>query len=575
VDTAFFDTKFKQTLLGSFDSIDSELNGLLIKGDNFQVVNLLQDRYGSSLHTIYIDPPYNTEYDREVGNFIYKDSYDQSCWASMMADRLRMSRRLLASHGSFISSIDDNQVAILRLMGDEIFGRKNFVSNIAWKSRDSVSSDHIISRNHNYHLVYAKEIEGSNFGGYPLDADDYSNPDNDPRGPWKPVPLDANKPGGDTNYPIRNPNNGKDYYPPTGRSWAINSTDYQKLYDDNRIAFGKKGMSAPKRKLFYKERLDKDDFNTPISIWADAETTKEGTTQLENLFGEKVFSYPKPIGLLKDLIRIANRDRGSVVMDFFAGSGTTGHAVISINRDEGDQRRYILAEMGEYFETVLKPRIAKAIYAREWSDGKPMDKQGLSQLVKYSNLESYEDSLSNISFQKPSGLQQSVLDESHSLREDYILRYMLDAESSGSPTRLNNEQFGDPFSYQIETVDGGETRLAKVDLPETFNWLLGLTVEKIRFIEGFQTVEGTDPIGKRVLVIWRNLTDERHSNEQLENFLKEQGYLDRPTESVPNHIYVNGDCTLSSLKTTGQSWHVHLTEEAFRRLMFDTAEGGQ
>jgi adenine-specific DNA-methyltransferase len=195
--------------------------------------------------------------------------------------------------------------------------------------------------------------------------------------------------------------------------------------------------------------------------------------------------------------------------------------------------------------------------------------------VKYLTLESYEDSLSNIDLHQPSGSQQAMLETSDSLREDYMLRYILDAEAADSPTKLNIEQIADPFNYQIRTVQGGETTLTKVDLPETFNWLLGLSVEKIRFIDGFQTIEGTDPLGKRTLVIWRNLNDERHSNEQVEKFFKDHGYLDRPVESALDQIYVNGDCTLSSLKSTEQSWQVHLTEEAFKRLMFDTTEGSR
>jgi len=231
--------------------------------------------------------------------------------------------------------------------------------------------------------------------------------------------------------------------------------------------------------------------------------------------------------------------------------------------------------MGEYFDTVMKPRIQKVIYSKDWKDGKPVSREGSSQMFKYMTLESYEDALNNLEVRRPEiETVQGLFDESRETREDYMLRYMLDLETRGSASLLDLKMFEDPFNYQLRISEGGETHATKVDLAETFNWLLGLRVQKMRTIEGCRTVEGLAPDGKRVLVIWRTRTDERHSNEALERFFEEQGYGKRTDEETLDRIYVNGDCTLANLRETADRWDVLLIEEEFKRLMFEpTGEG--
>jgi adenine-specific DNA-methyltransferase len=209
------------------------------------------------------------------------------------------------------------------------------------------------------------------FHGEPLNEDEYSNPDNDPRGPWKLVPIDANKPGGDTLYPIRNPQTQQDYYPPTGRSWAINRIDYAKLEADGRIKFGMKGDSAPKRKLFLKERLDKGDTKTPSSLLLDAGTTKDGTEETTELIGVKgVFDYPKPLALLRRIIQYGcSRMRPNIVLDFFAGSGTTGHAVMAQNGADNRNRNFILVQLPEPLDAENRSQKIAADYCEK--NGKP------------------------------------------------------------------------------------------------------------------------------------------------------------------------------------------------------------
>ena len=301
---------------------------------------------------IYIDPPYNTGND-----FVYEDDFAESAaeylansgqfdeqgnrlvtntesngrfhtdWLNMIYPRLKVARDLLTEDGVIFISIDDNEVENLKKVCNEIFGEQNFVGNIIWQSRTSISNDDEISTNHNHTIIFSKNREKLSFGGDDIDESDYSNPDNDPRGPWKLVPIDANHVGGDTNYPIRNPKTGVDYYPPNGRIWCYNKSTLDSLMKDNRIKFGLTDDSSPKRKLFLNERKAKGDFKTPSSILLDAGTTKTGTTEIMALFdNHKVFDYPKPTSLLTRLMQYGYVNNNDIVLDFFSGSGTTAHA---------------------------------------------------------------------------------------------------------------------------------------------------------------------------------------------------------------------------------------------------------
>jgi adenine-specific DNA-methyltransferase len=347
---------------------------IFVEGDNLEVLKILQKHYHAKIRMIFIDPPYNTGRD-----FIYPDNYREgideylewtsqatesskrkstnsetdgrfhSNWLNMMYPRLKLARNLIREDGSIFISIDDMEVAHLRKIMDEIFGESNFVANIVWQSRTSISDDHEVSRNHNHILVYARNRSKLNFGGIPLDANDYKNPDADARGPWKLVPLDANKPGGDTHYEVINPKTGTGYFPPAGRSWAINSSQMQKLLEDGRILFGLNGNSAPKRKLFLNERLEKGDVKTPSSIMLDSGTTKDGTNEVEEIFGVKgIFDYPKPTKLIKRLLQFGLADdTEGIILDFFAGSGSTGHAVMEHNLEFNSKFNFLLVQLPE------------------------------------------------------------------------------------------------------------------------------------------------------------------------------------------------------------------------------------
>jgi adenine-specific DNA-methyltransferase len=295
------------------------------------------------------------------------------------------------------------------------------------------------------------------------------------------------------------------------------------------------------------------------------------------LFGEKnLISNPKPVELIRGVVQVAGRVV-DLVADFFAGSGTTAHAVINLNREDGGKRKYILVEMGEYFDTVLVPRIKKVVYSKDWKDGKPVSREGISHMFKYIRLESYEDTLNNLEL-KRTEQQNKVLSpddpqkysERKSFREDYILHYMLDVESRESPSLLNLDRFEDPFSYELNIATGtvGESKPTVVDLVETFNYLIGLRVKTIRYIDGVCVVTGTNPQGERVLILWRNT--KVMDNDKLDEWFKTQGYDTKGQEF--DLIYVNGDNNLGNLKRLAPTWKVRLIEEEFLVRMFDVQD---
>lgn len=357
------------------ESVDFDTTrNLFIEGDNLDALKLLQESYLGKVQAIFIDPPYNTGND-----FIYEDDFGEtgveylersgqvgidgerfvantestgrihSNWLTMIYPRLKLARNLLRPSGVLFVTIGDVESANLRGVLDEVFGAQNFVANIVWQSRTSISDDLEVSPNHNHVLVYSRDRMQLAFWGEPLRLDEYSNPDDDPRGPWKLVPLDANKPGGDTLYEVVNPETGKGYWPPKGRSWAINRQSMQALLEDGRVKFGLRGDTAPKRKLYLAERIERGDTRTPSSILLDAGTTKDGSEEIAKLFGRKgMFDYPKPTALVRRLLGYATAGlKDALVLDFFAGSATTAHAVHELNLSDGGSRKFIVVQAPE------------------------------------------------------------------------------------------------------------------------------------------------------------------------------------------------------------------------------------
>ena len=324
-------------------------NHIIIEGDNLAALTDLSYTHAGKIDVIYIDPPYNT------GNkdFIYNDDYvgkddafRHSQWLSFMSKRLKFVKNLLSEKGVIYISIGDDEDAQLKLLCNEIFGEQNKISDVIWQSRKSVSNDAMISLNHNYTLVYAKNIDNLSKLDFrlPETGEKFSNPDNDSRGLWIADPFDAPGIRPNLTYPIINPQTGQSFLPAKGRCWRTSEKEYYKFLNDNRIVFGKKGNSKPQLKRFLKdaEIIGK----TTISIWNDIETTTNGTQLLDSILGERKFNNPKPIELIDRILKLSSK-KNSIILDFFAGSGTTLHATMQLNKEDGGKRTCILCTNNE------------------------------------------------------------------------------------------------------------------------------------------------------------------------------------------------------------------------------------
>jgi adenine-specific DNA-methyltransferase len=345
------------------------------------------------------------------------------------------------------------------------------------------------------------------------------------------------------------------------------------------------------------------------TLWTDSRysATSHGTKLLLDIIPRAAFSYPKSVWLVQDCVSMWCDENG-VALDPFAGSGTTGHAVINLNREDGGRRKFILVEMGDYFDTVLLSRIKKVTFTPEWKDGKPKrlatpeEAERSPRIVKVVRLESYEDALNNLDLRRSEAQKKLLLlpdvQGADGLKEQYLLRYMLDVETRGSQSLLNVQAFGDPTAYTLKVKRPGsdESREVNVDLLETFNWLIGLTVKHIAAPQTFsaaferdsekrliihdrikldtngpywfRTVTGSTPDGRKTLIIWRKLAGEpEQDNLVLDEWYTKQGYSAKDSEF--DLIYVNGGNNLENLKTPDDLWKVRLIEEDFQRLMFE------
>ena len=547
VDTALFEPKFQADVLREIEHLDDKTNGSLIHSDNFQALNLLQERYKEQVKCIYIDPPYNTGND----GFIYKDSYQHSSWLSLLDSRVNNAKGLLSQEGLFICSIDDKEQHYMKSILSENFGINNFIAQIIWERAYSpVNLKKHFSESHDYIFFYSKDIDSLICNGLPrteIGNNRYSNPDNDPRGEWKSSDLSVGPAVISNIYEIITPT-GRKVLPPSGYSWRLNKERLQEYIDDNRIWFGKDGDNVPSIKRFLSEVKGTI---TPMTIWKyqDVGHSQSASQDLKKMFNEARFTYPKPVPLIKQAINLYSNNN-SVILDYFAGSGTTAHAVINLNREDNGNRKYILVEQGEYFDTVLKPRVQKVIFAKEWKDGKPQADNGVfggvSQIVKVLKLESYEDTLNNLELRKPA---QDLADMglSETVQNDYLLHYMLDVESRDS--LLNTQHFTKPFDYQlnIATTSAGAYEAKTIDLVETFNYLIGLRVSEIndKRENGLVTVQGTNTSGEKTLVIWRDC--EKYDYDRLNDYLNRHKI--NPQESEFDVVYINGDHNVPTVFT--------------------------
>ncbi len=670
LDTALFDDEFKNRLLASFENLDEQCDGLLVHAENFQALNLMQKEYRNKIQCIHIDPPYNTA----TSGFLYKNSYQHSSWLTMMKERVHSAVKLLSERGVFQCHIDENEYEILNIMfqgtglpdcstmiwdkKNPMLGRKGLATQheyIIWRSMTDAP---ICINNKNIRLILqnAKKFIAESGGVNEESRKKFSH--------W--IARQSGLSGGEKAYrflddegnvyqsvgmaapekrtnpkfyiPLTHPITEKKCpVPPNG--WSRAPETIQEMLKRDEILFGADETVQPRRKLLLKA----DTKRQMSTIQADG---KSGKAFLSALGLE--FSYCHPVSLYEVLFATTFIDDSGIVLDFFAGSGTTGQAVINLNREDNGKRKFILVEMGDYFNSVTKPRIQKVIYSQDWKDGKPKVEsrikakhivessekrmknnvnsddlllefstqykgtvvednpdwdernplKGISHCFKYIRLESYEDALDNLEL-KRDDVKDSLLSGNDGLREEYMLGYMLDVESAGSTSLLNIDKFSDPFNYKLKIRQDNELKETTVDLLETFNWLIGLRVSHIdlpqRFTAEFEKdeygklqikdrlklqsdgqwtirkVEGIAPDGKRVLILWRNLTGNiLEDNAVLDAWFEKNALSTRDTEF--DIVYVNGDNNLPNLRREDQSWKVRLLEEEFHKRMWEDKE---
>ena len=545
VDTSLFEPKFQADVLREIEHLDDKTNGLLIHSDNFQALNLLQERYKEQVKCIYIDPPYNTGND----GFIYKDQYRFSSWLSFMGTRLKESVKIMKPDSACFVSIDDNQVSQLNILLNEEFSSDNYMGLITRTTGTTTGQGaKDIGSSLDYVFAYRKS---NNFilKGIDLSDDDEKRfSEEDEKGKYSYLQLrktgnaDRREDRPLMFFSVKDPD-GNDVYPigPTGYEsrWRVGKDKYQSLVDENMIIWKKSrnGILTPYVKYYLEGRTKQ-----VSNLWDDLDGNKKGSIEVRNLLGDKsAFDNPKPIQLVSRCIDIST-EKKDLILDYFAGSGTTAHAVINLNREDNGNRKYILVEQGEYFDSVLKPRVQKVIFAKEWKDGKPQADNGVfggvSQIVKVLKLESYEDTLNNLELRKPI---QDLADMglSETVQNDYLLYYMLDVESRHS--LLNTQHFTKPFDYQlnIASTSAGAYEAKTIDLVETFNYLIGLRVSEIndKRENGLVTVQGTNTSGEKTLVIWRDC--EKYDYDKLNRYLDSRDI--NPQDSEFDVVYINGD----------------------------------
>ena len=593
LDTAFFSKQFKHKLVACMENIDRDCNGLLINSENFQALELLQEKYKKGIPCVYIDPPYNTS----SSEILYKNSYKHSSWLSLLCDRVKLGLSLMTKDAIQCTAIDDVESYRLRLILENIFGGETAVVGLRTNPHGRLGTNGF-SLTHEYAL-FSRKNEDVPVGL--LQRSDKQNArykERDEKGYFLWFPLQ--KTGSNTLrknrptmfYPIYiNQETEKMRIPDMQYSEAKQEFIINDSLKDKEIEIlpikedGSDGCW-----YFGVERALKevDDFKaefrdgvytiyvkyrateglSPFSFWDDAKysATEHGTNMIKNIFGNvEVFSYPKSLYAVEDCLRVLKAQKDECVIDYFAGSGTTGHAVISLNRQDKGNRKYILVEVNNYFDSATRTRIEKVIYSPDWKDGKPVSRQGISQCFKYMRLEQYEDTLNNLKIKEQQTTAQ--FDEDSRFNESYMLEYMLDVETRDS--LLNLKMFENPFAMTLKTTKDNELVETEVDMVETFNYLIGLNVETEDWYrdENICVVQGhTHRDNLHTLVIWRNCKE--IDNEQLNQFFERMDFRTRDSEF--DLIYVNGDNLLPNLRRDEDNWKVVLIEEEFTKRMFET-----
>ena len=395
------------------ESVDFDnTQNLYIEGDNLEVLKLLQETYLGKIKMIYIDPPYNTGND-----FVYEDDFAQDAadyiansgqtdeegnrlvantesngrfhtdWLNMMYPRLKLARDLLTDDGVIFISIDDNEQANLKRLCDEVFGAGNFIAQLIWERAFSPKNDaRFVSNSHDYVLMIAKDINNFVIGRLPRTEEAnarYSNPDNDPRGVWMSSDISVKTYNAENDYPIKTPS-GRVVEPPAGRCWSLSAKAFAERLQDNRIWFGPDGNGTPRIKRFLSDLKHEGMAPTSIMFFKDVGHSQEGAQEVSKLLDGGFFSGPKPQRLMKRLLTLANLKEDSIVLDFFSGSGSTGHAVMSMNEEKETNIKFILVQLPELCDE--KSEAYKAGYKNICEIGKERIRRAGKKIIEENPL---------------------------------------------------------------------------------------------------------------------------------------------------------------------------------------------
>ena len=595
LDTRHFRSSFVDEMLATIDEIDKKTDGLAIRSENWQALNLLEERFRQRLSCSYIDPPYNTA----ASAILYKNDYKDSSWLALMENRLRKVPSLLIEGGILCIAIDDVEYANLQALLSAMFGGQSLLATAIVRSNPAGRSTPTgFSSSHEYALFVGRDSH-ARVGRLPRSIGQikrYNLEDKDGRFQW----VGFRKHGGMNAYRKARP---RLYYPlfvtddgsvrvprmtwmDLKKKWHVdelarkaetvvwpnreNGEEMTWKWQAQRVEMdldklrGKK-LRSGKMNVYVKSHMKEG--TLPTTWWDKREysASEHGTRNLKSLFGHaRGFSFPKSIHLVEDCIRASGCTADSMVLDYFAGSGTTGHAVINLNREDGGRRKFILVEMGDHFETVLLPRLKKVAFSPEWKSGTA--KRGATteeaergpRIIKYFRMEGYEDTLGNIEFE----------DENESLfaLEDYMLRYMLQWETKRSATLLNVAALDRPFDYRLKLNfggGGGGVEEMSVDLPETFNYLLGLAVSRRRTFDDdgrrYLVYTGSTRDGHTAVVIWRNTNGwTLEDRERDRKFVAANGMTSNVDE-----IWMNGDTMVKEAQSL---------DALFKRRMFESKD---
>lgn len=584
IDTVHFTKEFKVELLNKLSEkieLEEKADGLILNTDNYHGIILLIEGQKSNIKCIHIDPPYNTA----TSGFLYKNTYEHSSWITMMDNRLKPSIDLLKSTASYHVHIDENEYERLHTLFDS-YNLYN-AGPIVWDKRNPMNGGSGLATQHEYiiwrtpdnHIVYARnknvlamlkkvdeliEAEGEindsvrkNFSSWINSNKELSGGEKayryiDDEGKlYQSVSLRAPEPRSDEKFhePLIHPVTKKPCaIPPNGFSRTPETL--KDMIDKGEILFGKDESTQPRQKVLLKETTQRQ-LSTLIQ---DGKKGKADTAPLG-----LDFPYCHPTSLYSELIGASDVNEKEYVLDFFAGSGTTFHSVMILNKEDKQSRKCILIEQGDYVYTIINPRIKKIAYSFDWKDGKPKSDtmNGLGVFFKYQRLEQYEEALENIAFTANKEAQQQALEF-----DQYIPKYMLEFETKNSQTLVNTDAMKDPWDYKLKVWDGFtyDTEQA-VDLVETFNYLIGLHMQKCitKEIDGntYQFVYGHNNANKNILVVWRSVKDWK-----IEDYTKDREVLSKELENYSFDIlYINEQAHLP------EKYSYQPIEEVFKNKM--------